>query len=88
MPVYQRQLYPEKVLGEAQPRYGETVFENTGVRLWTTGDNIGVLSFKSKMHVIGDDVLDGVLEALQIAEQQFDGLVLWQTCLLYTSRCV
>ena len=79
LPVYQRQLYPEGVLGEAPHRYGETVFENTGVRLWTTGDHIGVLSFKSKMHVIGDDVLDGVLEALQIAEQQFDGLVLWQT---------
>jgi 3-hydroxyacyl-CoA dehydrogenase len=79
LPVYQRQLYPELVLGEAPHRYGETVFENTGVRLWTTGDNIGVLSFKSKMHVIGDDVLDGVLEALNIAEQQFDGLVLWQT---------
>ena len=79
LPVYQRQLYPEPVLGEAPPHYGETVFENTGVRLWTTGDDLGVLSFKSKMHVIGDDVLDGVLEALKIAEQRFSGLVLWQT---------
>ncbi len=79
LPVYRRQLYPEQVLGEAPPRYGETVWENSGVRLWTTGDDIGVLSFKSKLHVIGDDVLDGVLEALKIAERQFDGLVLWQT---------
>jgi 3-hydroxyacyl-CoA dehydrogenase len=79
LPVYQRQLYPEQVLGEAPHRYGETVFENTGARLWTTGDDIGVLSFKSKMHVIGDDVLDGVLESLKIAEQRFSGLVLWQT---------
>ncbi len=79
LPVYRRQFYPEQVLGEAPPRYGETVYENSGVRLWTTGDDIGVLSFKSKMHVIGDDVLDGVLEALKIAEQQFSGLVLWQT---------
>ena len=79
LPVYRRQLYPEQVLGEAPPRYGEMVWENSGVRLWTTGDDIGVLSFKSKLHVIGDDVLDGVLEALKIAEQQFDGLVLWQT---------
>ena len=77
--VYRRQLYPEQVLGEAPHRYGDTVYENSGVRLWTTGDDIGVLSFKSKLHVIGDDVLDGVLEALKIAEQQFDGLVLWQT---------
>ena len=79
LPVYQRQLYPEQVLGEAPHRYGETVFENSGARLWTTGDGIGVLSFKSKLHVIGDDVLDGVLESLSIAEQRFDGLVVWQT---------
>ena len=79
LPVYRRQLYPEQVLGEAPHRYGETVFENTGVRLWTTGDDIGVLSFKSKLHVIGDDVLDGVLASLDIAERQLDGLVLWQT---------
>ncbi|MDG4555068.1 MAG: 3-hydroxyacyl-CoA dehydrogenase/enoyl-CoA hydratase family protein [Candidatus Competibacter sp.] len=79
LPVYRRQLYPERVLGEALPRYGETTFENSGVRLWSSGDGIGVLSFKSKMHTIGDEVLDGVLEALRIAEQRFDGLVLWQT---------
>ncbi|MDG4552525.1 MAG: 3-hydroxyacyl-CoA dehydrogenase/enoyl-CoA hydratase family protein [Candidatus Contendobacter sp.] len=79
LPVYQRQPYPELVLGEAPHRYGETVWENSGVRLWTTGDDIGVLSFKSKMHVIGDDVLDGVLESLRIAERTFSGLVIWQT---------
>lgn len=79
LPVYRRQFYPEQVLGEAPPCYGDTVFENSGVRLWTDGDDIGVLSFKSKMHVISDEVLDGVLEALKIAEQQLDGLVLWQT---------
>jgi 3-hydroxyacyl-CoA dehydrogenase len=65
LPVYRRQLYPEQVLGEAPPRYGEDAFENAGVRLWTSGDGIGVLSFKSKLHVIGDEVLDGVLEALE-----------------------
>jgi len=79
LPVYQRQLYPEQVLGEAPHHYGETVFENSGVRLWTTGDGIGVLSFKTKMHVIGKDVLAGVQQALKIAEQRFSGLVLWQT---------
>lgn len=79
LPVYQRQLYPEQVVGEAPHRYGETVFENSGARLWTTGDGIGVLGFKSRLHVIGDDVLDGVLESLKIAEQRFDGLVIWQT---------
>ena len=79
LPVYRRQLYPEQVLGEAPPRYGEAAFENAGVWLWSSSDGIGVLSFKSKLHMIGDEVLEGVLEALRIAEQRFDGLVLWQT---------
>jgi 3-hydroxyacyl-CoA dehydrogenase len=30
LPVYRRQLYPEQVLGEAPPRYGEAAFENSG----------------------------------------------------------
>lgn len=78
LPVYQRQLYPEQVSGETPPRYGETVFENGGVRLWISDDDIGVLSFKTKMRLISDEVLEGVLEALNIAEQQLSGLVLWQ----------
>jgi len=69
LPVYQRQLFPERVLGEvaASPeKSGETLFENDGVRLWTlpaVDAGIGILSFKSKMHTIGDEVLDGVIAA-------------------------
>lgn len=78
LPVYRRQLYPEQVLGEAPHRYGDTLFENDAVRLWTKDDDIGVLSFKTKLHVIGAEVLEGVLAALTLAEQQLSGLVLWQ----------
>ncbi len=79
LPVYQRQLYPELILGEAPHRYGETVFENDDVRLWTTGDDIAILSFKTKMHLISGDVLTGIRETLHIAEQRFAGVVLWQS---------
>ncbi len=78
LPVYKRQLYPERVLGESVS-YGTTVFETDAVRMWHTGDDVAVLSFKSKMHAIGDDVLDGVLRAVEEAERGFKGLVLWQT---------
>ncbi|AVZ78056.1 3-hydroxyacyl-CoA dehydrogenase [Zoogloeaceae bacteirum Par-f-2] len=80
LPVYQRQLYPELVLGEAPRARGDTLWENDGVRLWLRPDQdarIGILSFKSKMHAIGDEVLDGVLEALARAERDLDGVVLW-----------
>src|SRR6185369_9936448 len=49
-------------------------------RLWRRPDRdarIGIVSFKSKMHTIGDEVLDGVLEAVSRAEVDLDGLVLW-----------
>ncbi len=79
LPVYGRQLYPETVLGEAPAAKGETVWENAGVRLWTHAQapKIAILSITSKMHAIGDEVLDGVLEAVARAEQDFDGLVIW-----------
>jgi 3-hydroxyacyl-CoA dehydrogenase len=83
LPVYQRQLFPERVLGEggATPeKSGETLFENEGVRLWTlpaVDAGIGILSIKSKMHTIGDEVLDGVIAAVRQAETTLDGVVLW-----------
>jgi 3-hydroxyacyl-CoA dehydrogenase len=60
-------------------RYGETIFENEGVRCWHTGDDIAIVSFKSRMHAIGSDVLEGVLRALDEAERNYMGLVIWQT---------
>jgi 3-hydroxyacyl-CoA dehydrogenase len=67
-----RRLTPEKS--------GETLYENDGVRLWrlpAVDAGIGILSFKSKMHTIGDEVLDGVIAAVRQAEQTLDGVVIW-----------
>ncbi|KAF1722356.1 3-hydroxyacyl-CoA dehydrogenase/enoyl-CoA hydratase family protein [Pseudoxanthomonas wuyuanensis] len=77
LPVYQRQRFPDPLLGESFPQ-GETVFENDGVRLWTDGDDVAVVSFKTKMHTVSDAVLDGLQQAVAIAEQKFKGLVIWQ----------
>ena len=78
LPVYQRQPFPDKLLGEER-KYGETIFETDGVRCWHTGDDIAIVSFKSRMHAIGDDVLEGVQQAIMVAEQNYMGLVVWQT---------
>jgi len=81
LPVYSRQLFPERVFGEAEER-GTTIWESEGVRMWTTGDEDGkrvpILSFKSKMCAVGADVLDGVQEAIKRAERDYHGLVIWQ----------
>jgi 3-hydroxyacyl-CoA dehydrogenase len=75
--VYKRQLFPDPMLGE-RATAGETVFENAGVRMWHDGDGIAVLSFKTKMHTVNDHVLDGVQQAIAIAERDFRGMVIWQ----------
>jgi len=77
-PVYARQRFPDPLLGENfEP--GRTVFENEGVRLWAAeGGDIAVLSFKTKMHTVSDKVLDGVQQAIALAEKQFRGVVIWQ----------
>jgi 3-hydroxyacyl-CoA dehydrogenase len=78
LPVYKRQRFPDPLLGERFDP-GETVFENDGVRLWAdVGDDIAVVSFKTKMNTVNDQVLDGLQEAIGIAERKFAGLVLWQ----------
>jgi 3-hydroxyacyl-CoA dehydrogenase len=77
LPVYKRQLFPEQVLGEAAPDPGVTVFEDEGVRLWHQGDGIAIVSFKSKMHALGTEVLLGLNRAIDEAERSFDALVIW-----------
>ncbi len=78
LPVYQRQLFPELLLGEkADP--GNTVFETDALRMWTVKghEDIAIASFKSKMHALGDDVLQGLNQAIDKAEADFRGLVIW-----------
>lgn len=77
-PVYARQRFPDPLLGEKFSQ-GRTVYENDGVRMWADeGDDIAVVSFKTKMHTVNDQVLNGLQEAIAIAERDFAGLVIWQ----------
>ncbi len=79
LPVYQRQAFPDPVLFEAHANRGTTIFETDAVRMWHLGDDVGIVTFKSKAHTIGEDVLDGVLRALDEAERSCAGLVIWQS---------
>jgi 3-hydroxyacyl-CoA dehydrogenase len=54
--------------------------ETPAVRMWHVGgDDIAIVSFKSKANTIGDDVLDGLLSAIERAERECAALVIWQT---------
>ena len=77
-PVYARQRFPDALLGE-RIAAGPTVFENDGVRMWADpGDDIAVVSFKTKLHTVSDHVLSGLQAAIAIAERDYRGLVIWQ----------
>ncbi|RPE73117.1 3-hydroxyacyl-CoA dehydrogenase [Tibeticola sediminis] len=83
LPVYRRQIFPELLLGEGGPRperSGQTVFENDGLRLWTLPEVAGdvlIASLRSKMHTLGPDVIEGLAGAVERAEADYRGLVIW-----------
>ena len=78
LPVYERQYFPDPILGETLSP-GTTILETDTVRVWHTGDDIAIASFKTKQHTINDEVLDGLLAAIAEAEKSWRGLVVWQT---------
>jgi 3-hydroxyacyl-CoA dehydrogenase len=80
LPVYQRQAFRAPVVGDDVAdgkTAGTTVFEDPSVRIWHQGDDVLILSLKTKMHVIGEGVINGLKMALAEAEKNYKGLVLW-----------
>jgi len=56
-------------------RKSNEVFKNSGVVVEDLGDGILNVEFQSKMNTIGGDVLAGLNKAIDIAEKDFDGVV-------------
>ena len=56
-------------------RESSAVFKNSGVVVEDLGDGILNVEFQSKMNSIGGDVLAGLNKAIDIAEKDFQGLV-------------
>lgn len=52
------------------------VFKNSGVVIEDLGDGILNCEFQSKMNTIGGDVLAGLNKAIDLAEKDFEGLVI------------
>ncbi len=81
LPVYERQHFPERLLGETSlPDWrtaGTTVAESDALRTWTLDGKVLIASIRSKMHAISPDVMEGLIEAIDTAEREYDGLVIW-----------
>ncbi len=80
LPVYDRQHFPESVLGanaaDAKTA-GKTLHEDDAIRLWTLDDEVLIASIKTKMHAISPDVAEGLALGVDMAEKDFKGLVVW-----------
>ncbi|WP_248723920.1 3-hydroxyacyl-CoA dehydrogenase/enoyl-CoA hydratase family protein [Seonamhaeicola sp. ML3] len=57
-------------------RKSNEVFRNSGVVIEDLGEGILNCEFQSKMNTIGGDVLAGLNKAIDLAEKDFDGLVI------------
>ncbi len=83
LPVYQKQIFRAPLLGDGSPdprTAGTTVYENPDLRAWVDDHQPDVLiaSFKSKMNTFSPDVLNGIQKAVELAELNYSGLVIWQ----------
>jgi len=80
LPVYEKQYFPEKLLGETLPDYktaGKTLHEDDAIRLWTLDDEVVIASIKTKMHAISPDVAEGLAMAVDMAEKDYKAVVVW-----------
>ena len=78
--VYQRQHFPENVLGSgvaAPLKSGTEVFKNEEVRVWTLDGEVLIASITAKLHLISPTVAEGLQTALEMAEAGYKGLVIW-----------
>ena len=80
LPVYERQHFPEDVAGSTTVKAetaGKTLHEDDAIRLWTLDDDVLIASIKTKMHAISPDVAEGLSLAVDMAEKDYQGLVIW-----------
>jgi len=80
LPDYQRQYFPEAVLGSGAVdplKSGTELFKNDEVRVWTLDGEVVIASITAKLHLISPTVTEGLLKAVEIAEAGYQGLVVW-----------
>lgn len=75
--VYDRQYQAPRLLGESFEK-GHTIEETEFVRLFTLKNDVLIVSLKTNMGVIEQGVVDGLHRALDLAQSNHQGLIIWQ----------
>ncbi|MBL4708539.1 MAG: 3-hydroxyacyl-CoA dehydrogenase/enoyl-CoA hydratase family protein [Flavobacteriales bacterium] len=60
-------------------REEHTIWKNKGTTIIDLGDGILNLEFHSKMNTIGAETIQGINKAIDLAEKEYDGLVIYNT---------
>lgn len=66
----------EKIISLQSIRATNTVWKNSGVTVTDIGDGILNAEFHTKMNTIGGEVLGGLMKAVELAEKDYQGLVI------------
>ena len=80
LPVYQRQPFPETVLGAgaATPlKAGTERNKNDEMRVWTLDGEVLIASITAKLHLISPTSPKACARRVEIAEDKYKGLVIW-----------
>jgi 3-hydroxyacyl-CoA dehydrogenase len=80
LPVYARQHFRESVTGSgatAALQSGTELFKTDELRVWTLDGEVLIASLTAKLHLISGAVTEGLVQAVALAEQSYQGLVIW-----------
>ena len=80
LPVYQRQWFRDQVSGSGALHplaFGTEVYRNDEIRVWSPDGEVLVASITAKLHLISPQVTEGLLKAVELAEDGYLGLVIW-----------
>lgn len=82
LPVYKRQVGAPPLVGQASDLAQNVVYEDQAVQCWTLPSphpsDVLIVSFKTKMHTLSSEVLEGIDHAVNLAEESFAALVVGQ----------
>ncbi len=76
--VYKRQIYRPTLLGEQTSKQTQIIFENNSVRFFHENDGISIFSLKTKLHTLNLEVINSLIKAIEIAENEFKAMIVWQ----------
>lgn len=77
LPIYAKQIFPPLLQGESHEFIGETLFANSVCRIFTI-DGIGLIFQNlNKNGAISHEVLEGINQAIGLAEAHYNSLILW-----------